>query len=281
MTKPQLLPLLKWAGGKRQLLPELHKTINQITYNRYFEPFIGGGALLFSLQPTNTPVMNDINEELINVYRVVKESPDKLIEDIGKHKHTEEYFYNIRNMDREPDWQLNVSPIERASRIIYLNKTCFNGLFRTNKKGQFNVPYGRYKNPRYIDIDNVFAISKYLNDADVQILHGDFEAAVEGAVKGDLIYFDPPYDPVSETANFTAYTKEGFGRDEQIRLKECCDTLTEKGIAVVISSSATDFIEQLYSDYAIKTITAARAINVKGCARGPINELIITNSRLV
>ncbi len=278
---PVVKPYLKWAGGKRQLLPELTKYINEKSLKKctYYEPFIGGGALLFELQPTRA-VISDKNQELINCYEVVRDSLDDLIEELRKHQenNSAEHFYKTRDLDRSPKYK-NMSIVEKAARIIYLNKTCYNGLFRVNSQGQFNVPFGRYKKPNILDEAVLTAVSKYLNESEVKILKGDFAEAVKNAEKGDFIYFDPPYDPVSDTASFTGYDVNGFNRDEQIRLKEVFDKLTGKGCRVILSNSQTDFIMDLYKDYRdkIKTVRAARSINSKGLKRGKVDEILVLN----
>ncbi|NES03068.1 MAG: DNA adenine methylase [Okeania sp. SIO2F4] len=275
-------PFLKWAGGKRQLLPELKKYINKKYLNKhtYYEPFIGGGALLFDLQLTRA-VISDKNKELINCYEVVRDLLDELIEVLRKHQeqNSADYFYEIRDLDRSQKKYKNLSKVEKAARIIYLNKTCYNGLFRVNSQGQFNVPFGRYKKPNILDEAVLRAVSKYLNESEVKILKGDFAKAVKDAQKGDVIYFDPPYDPVSDTASFTGYDVNGFNRDEQIRLKEVFDELTGKGCKVILSNSRTDFIMDLYQDYQdkIKTVRAARSINSKALKRGKVDEILVLN----
>lgn len=281
---PVVRPFLKWAGGKRQLLPELTKYINQKSLKKctYYEPFIGGGALLFELQPTRA-VINDQNKELINCYKVVRDSLDNLIEELRKHeKHNNaDYFYEVRDLDRSPKNYKSLSAVERAARIIYLNKTCYNGLFRVNSHGQFNVPFGRYKKPNILDEAVLKSVSLYLNKSKskVKILDSDFAEAVRDAKKGDFIYLDPPYDPLSNTSSFTGYDINGFKKDEQKRLRQVFDELTEKGCLVILSNSQTDFIMNLYQDYQdkIKVVKAARSINSKGLKRGRINEIIVLN----
>ncbi len=278
---PVVKPFLKWAGGKRQLLPELTKYINEKSLKKctYYEPFIGGGALLFELQPTRA-VISDKNQELINCYEVVRDSLDDLIEELRKHQENNnaDYFYQIRDLDRSPEYK-NLSKAEKAARIIYLNKTCYNGLFRVNSQGQFNVPFGRYKKPNILDEAVLKAVSKYLNKPQIKILNVDFAEAVKNAKKGDFIYFDPPYDPVSDTASFTGYDVNGFNRDEQKRLKEVFDKLTGKGCRLILSNSQTDFIMDLYQDYRdkIKIVRAARSINSKGLKRGKVDEILVLN----
>ncbi len=275
-----LRPFLKWAGGKRQLLPVLRKYIPK-SYKTYFEPFIGAGALLFDLQPKRA-IINDTNEKLINCYQVIKDSPKELLEITREHQNnnSKDYYYKLRELDRELYKSIfdNLSNVEKAARIIYLNKTCFNGLFRVNSQGQFNVPYGDNKNPVIAEERIIMAISEYLNENKVQILNQDFAKAVSSAKSGDFIYFDPPYDPVSDSSSFTGYDLNGFDREEQMRLKKLCDNLVSKGCQVLISNSSTDFIRSLYGDesyYKVDEVKASRHINSVGTSRGKINELLI------
>ena len=232
------------------------------------------------MQPTRA-VINDQNKELINCYEVVRDSLDDLIEELREHeKHNNaDYFYEIRDLDRSPENYKSLSAVKRAARIIYLNKTCYNGLFRVNSQGQFNVPFGRYKKPNILDEVVLKSVSLYLNKSQVNILHKDFAEAVKDAKKGDFIYLDPPYDPLSNTSSFTGYNINGFNKDEQKRLRQVFDELTEKGCLVILSNSQTDFIMDLYQDYQdkVKVATAARSINSKGLKRGRINEIIVLN----
>ncbi|BAU04188.1 DNA methyltransferase [Fischerella major NIES-592] len=270
-------PFLKWAGGKRQLVPLIVENYLPKNYNSqtYYEPFLGGGALLFTLQPKKA-VINDINTELINCYQVVKDSVDELIDDLKCHKNNEDYYYAIRDWDREESFQ-NRTPVQRASRIIFLNKTCYNGLFRVNSQGQFNVPFGKYKNPNILDADVLKAVSKYLNHNQIQILNLDFQDALKDAKRGDFVYLDPPYDPVSDTASFTGYDVNGFNKDEQIRLKETFDNLDRKGCKVLLSNAYTNFIKDLYKDYKQIKISAIRAINSNAEKRGKVDEILVKN----
>ena len=268
-------PVVKWVGGKRQLIPEIEKYIPS-HYTTYYEPFVGGGAVLFHLQPKKA-VVNDVNEELINLYQVIKDNVDELIEDLKKHKNEPDYFYKIRELDRDMGEYQSLSPIERASRIHYLNKTCYNGLFRVNSQGQFNTPFGRYKNPNIVNEPTLRAVSKYFNSANISFKCCDFEEAVKWARKGSFIYFDPPYDPVSDTSSFTGYDKGGFDRKEQKRLKELCDRLDHRGIKFLLSNSETEFILELYKDYKIEIVQAKRSINSKGHKRGAVNEVLVRN----
>ena len=266
---------LKWVGGKRQLMDEI-KNLLPKTYTTYYEPFIGGGAVLFELQPKKA-VINDINGELINLYNIIKDDVDGLIEDLKKHENTSEYFYKIREKDRNKSEYEKLSNIEKASRIVYLNKTCFNGLFRVNKSGEFNSPFGKYKNPNIVNEVTLRAVNKYFNKADIKILNGDFEEALKGIRKGSFVYMDPPYDPVSSSANFTGYDKGGFNRDEQVRLKLLCDKLDKRGVKFLLSNSATDFIKDLYKEYDIRIVKAKRAINSDASSRGEVDEVLIRN----
>jgi DNA adenine methylase len=268
-------PFVKWVGGKRQLLLEIEKFVPK-SYRNYFEPFVGGGAVLFYLQPKHA-VINDNNEELINVYKVIKNNPEELIEDLEKHENSKEYFYRIREYDRDKKYYNNLTGIEKASRILYLNKTCYNGLFRVNSSGEFNAPYGSYKKPRIVNDVVIRAVSVYLNGSGVTILNQDYEKSLTKADASSFVYFDPPYDPVSNSANFTGYTKSGFTRDEQKRLKSVCDWLNKKGVRFLLSNSSTDFIRDLYSEYEIHEVLARRAVNSNARGRGEIKEILVRN----
>ena len=276
-VNPLVKPFVKWAGGKRQLVPTILANHLPKNYNlqTYYEPFIGGGALLFSLQPKKA-VINDSNAELINCYKIIKNSLDELIEDLKNHKNNEYYYYDIRDWDREKNFK-SKTEVQRASRIIFLNKTCYNGLFRVNSQGQFNVPFGKYKNPNILDIAVLKAVNKYLNENQVRILNSDFQEAVKDAKRGDFIYLDPPYDPVSETASFTGYDVNGFNKQEQRRLKEVFDDLNSRGCHILLSNDCTEFIEDLYKDYLHTKISAIRAINCNGKKRGKVDEILVKN----
>ena len=270
-------PVLKWAGGKRKLLPEIRKRA-PIRYTKYYEPFVGGGAVLFDLQPRNA-VVNDINKEIINLYNVIKHNVDELIKDLSKHVNEEEYFYETRALDRDSKKYKAMTNIEKASRMHFLNKTCFNGLFRVNLEGQFNSPFGKYKKPNIVNDVTLRAVSKYFNSANLEFKCGDFEESLKGIRKGSFVYFDPPYDPVSDSSNFTSYTKGGFDRNEQIRLKGLCDKLYSRGVKFLLSNSATEFILDLYKDdkYKIDIIKAKRLINSNGNKRDEVNEVLVRN----
>lgn len=271
-------PFLKWAGGKRQLLPKIREYVPQ-KFSLYFEPFVGAGAVLFDIQPKDA-LINDANAELVNCYEIIKQQPNELIKKALAHPISAKHFYRLRSQDRNPGLG-SLSAIDRAARIIYLNKTCFNGLFRVNSQGHFNVPFGDYTDPTVVNTGVIKAVSQYLNTANVQISNEDFEEAVSGASRGDFVYLDPPYDPMSDTSSFTGYNLTSFGREEQRRLKDVCDRLNRKGCQLLLSNSATDFIKGLYSDknrYTVIEVPANRNINSVGTARGKINELLILNN---
>lgn len=265
-------PIVKWVGGKRQLIFELIKNMPKC-YNRYFEPFIGGGALFFELQPDNAYI-SDINEELINLYSVVRDNVRGLIENLSKHEVSKEYFLEIRNIDRSEKYA-ELSNLERASRFVYLNRTCFNGMYRVNSKGQFNVPFGYYKNPKIIDENNLLNCSTLLKKTEIKC--ADFSEIVNEVQKGDFVYFDPPYVPLSETSSFTSYTKDGFDIDMQFKLRNICDELDNRGIKFMLSNSDTELVNELYTNYEIKKVFAYRQINANADGRGKIAEVLVRN----
>ncbi|MGA8081456.1 MAG: DNA adenine methylase, partial [Candidatus Nitrosopolaris sp.] len=237
-------PFVKWAGGKKQLLPELDKMIPQ--FNRYFEPFLGGAALFFHMMSRDmrfTACLSDTNGELVITYNIVRDNVRSLIDVLNKHqeeyrKNPKEYYYQLRSSRPSND-------VEIAARFITLNRTCFNGLYRVNKKGEFNVPIGDYHDPTICDSSNLENVSNALRYS--KILAGDFVDVTENAKKGDFVYFDPPYDPVSYTSNFTAYTTNGFGRENQIQLADVFRKLADRGCLLLLSNSDTPFIRKLYS----------------------------------
>lgn len=270
-------PFVKWAGGKRQILDKLKKYIPD-EYNTYYEPFIGGGALLFELSPRSA-VINDSNAELINVYQVLcnEEKFKKMCKILNSHEtnHSEEYYYEIRNKDRNKSTYNKLSDYTRAARTIYLNKACFNGLYRVNSKGEFNVPFGKKTKVNTYEGNNLITVSNYLTMNDIKILNVDFEEAVATAKKGDFVYFDPPYD--SDKAIFNSYTEEGFNKDDQRRLASVYKELDKKGVYVMLSNHNTVLIKELYKDYNIHIIEAKRNINSNAEKRGKVEEVIITN----
>lgn len=277
MLVSNIKPFVKWAGGKNGLINSLISFIPK-NFNSYFEPFVGGGALFFYLKNLNILnskkiYLNDKNAELINAYKQIKINPNKLLEELEilKNNHSKEYFYKIRNLDRDFDFY-SLSEVFRAARFIYLNKTCFNGLCRYNAKGNFNTPMGSYKNPKIYDKDLIFSVHEVLKN--VSITNKDFEVVSLKAKKGDFIYFDPPYYPLNKTSSFVSYT-DNFSANEQIRLYKLFKMLDCEGIKVLQSNSNTDFIKELYKDFEIIEVISKRAINCKGDKRGKITELII------
>lgn len=276
MENYKLIPFTKWTGGKRQLLPHLIKNLPN-KFNRYFEPFVGGGALFFKLQPKNS-VINDLNSELITTYKVIKDEIEELINLLKIHKelNSKEYYLKIRNMDREKNIT-EYNNVKRVARFIYMLRVNFNGIYRVNSKNQFNVPYGKYLNPKILDEELLRKISHFLNENNTLILNTDFENSLLEAKKGDLVYLDPPYIPISKTSSFTSYTREGFNYDEQLRLKKLVDKLTKKEVFVMQSNSYSEITKELYKNYNIKEVLASRMINSKVENRGKIKEVIITN----
>lgn len=269
-------PFLKWVGGKRQLMPSIVEHLPEnIKDYKYIEPFIGGGAVLFNLQPKNA-IINDYNEELINVYQVIKNNLDELITDLKKHKNEADYFYSIRSLDRNGEFK-KLTAVQRASRVIFLNKTCFNGLYRVNNAGEFNSPFGRYKNPNIVNEPTLKAVNKFLNSNNIDIKSGDYSDVLKQADKKCFVYLDPPYHPISESSNFTGYVQGGWNMYDQIDLKTACDELNKKGVKFLLSNSSADFIKDLYKDYKITIVKANRAINSNGADRGEVDEVLIRN----
>lgn len=264
-------PIVKWVGGKTKLLPEILTRLPR-TYGRYFEPFAGGAAVFFHLGP-EAAVLSDRNPDLIGMYRAVATDPDGVLRRLALHQqaHAEDHYYQTRALwnDRSVSW----TTLDRAATFIYLNRTCFNGLWRVNKGGGFNVPMGRYKNPSICDADTVHRASAVLRRA--TLLCGDYQAAVADAGPGDLVYFDPPYDPVTTTANFTAYTGDGFGPADQQALADTVRALANRGCAVVLSNADTPRIRAMYKGLRIDRVKCPRAINSDPSRRGDVDEVLV------
>lgn len=279
---PLVKPFVKWAGGKRQLLPEINNYLPK-HIKRYFEPFVGGGAVFLNIQLPHTTI-NDFNGELTNAYTVVKNNVDELINILEEHQknNSSEYYYQIRAWDR--DDQLNKKTnVERAARFIYLNKTGFNGLFRVNSQGQINVPYGRYKNPAIVNEEVLRAVSTYLNRGNVKICNDDYANILESCKPGDFVYLDPPYASMSDDKqSFVGYTLNGFGNGEQERLKSVFDKLSVKGVNAMMSNSSVPLIHDLYKEYSDSTVIvkAKRNINSNGNGREKVDEVLIMNYKL-
>jgi DNA adenine methylase len=271
---PHATPFLKWAGGKSQLLTTYSQFFPS-KFNHYYEPFIGAGAVFFKLaseRPNINATISDCNAELINCYEQIRSDAASVMHALKVFKNDEDFFYSIRAQDVS-----KLTRAEQAARMIFLNKTCFNGLYRVNKRGQFNVPFGRYKNPKILDDENLLAVSNTLSK--VRIFHRSFELVTEEAKKGDFVYFDPPYVPLTNTANFTSYTQNAFGLKEQEKLAETFRKLADRGCHVMLSNSDTALVRELYSDFHLFTVKAARAINCQPDKRGQITELVVSNYR--
>lgn len=271
-------PFVKWAGGKRQIMDKLKKFVPE-EFNTYYEPFVGGGALLFELSPKKA-VINDENSELMTVYQVLTSDHDfeellKLLNSYEKN-HSEEFYYQIRNIDKDYKKFQKLTKVQRAARTIYLNKACFNGLYRVNQKGEFNVPFNKKNKINTYDGQNMTLAYVYFQLNNVIIRNEDFEQALRDAKKGDFVYLDPPYDSEHEDT-FNGYTELGFGKQEQVRLARVFKELSDRGCYVMLSNHNTPLINELYKDYYIHIITAKRAINSKGDKRGRVEEVIITN----
>ncbi|HYA84458.1 MAG TPA: DNA adenine methylase, partial [Candidatus Bathyarchaeia archaeon] len=263
---------------KGQLLSELDKSIPR-QFNRYFEPFLGGGAMFIHLASKNmisTAYLSDTNEELIKTFKVVRDSVGELIGVLNQHqrgydKNPSEYYYGLRELIQPRN------DIEIAARFIALNKTCFNGLYRVNRNGKFNVPMGDYKKPLICDSSNLKKVSTMLRHSNTEVQCADYIGMLSKAKTKDLVYLDPPYDPVSYTSDFTAYTPNGFGRENQVQLANVSKKLSDRGCFVLLSNSDTPFIRRLYSDFRIKEVNVQRAINCKGSKRTGHKELLISN----
>ncbi|MCP4606176.1 MAG: DNA adenine methylase [Proteobacteria bacterium] len=261
-------PFLKWVGGKSQILVELNKSFPS-GFKHYYEPFLGGGAVFFDLLHEPATI-SDSNEELINCYKVVRTRVEKLIIALNRHVYDKEHYYEVRGWD-----PMKLNSVQRAARTIYLNRAGFNGLYRVNSKGGFNVPFGRHKNPTICDEDNLRGCSKTL--ANIKIKCVSFEKVLDWARPNDLVYFDPPYIPVSDTAYFTAYQKRGFGMDSQENLAKVFDDLASRGVYAVLSNSDVPWIHERYSNHHIRLIKANRFVNSDASRRGPVGEVIVTS----
>ncbi|HEY9626650.1 MAG TPA: DNA adenine methylase [Coleofasciculaceae cyanobacterium] len=262
-------PFLKWAGGKAQLIQQYQSHFPQ-GYKTYYEPFLGGGAIFFHLSPTKA-MLTDINPELVNVYRCVKDSVAAVIASLEVHhrSHNPDYYYEMRSTP-------GTTPVEKAARFIYLNKTCFNGLYRENSKGEFNVPIGRYKSPRICNPDLLYAVSQALKHTEIRV--ASFDAVLNYATDPqDFVYFDPPYHPISLTSSFTGYSRYSFHAQDQIRLRDTFAELAQRGVQVMLSNSDCEFVRDLYQDFNIYTISASRAINSNAQKRGKITEVLVTS----
>lgn len=278
LLQKQAKPFVKWVGGKRQLLAQFKEkkfyppASFELGKGRYFEPFVGGGAMFFDLLPLKA-TLSDMNKELVTTYKVIRDDVESLIAGLSRHSTDKEYFLEIRAQHPQ-----DLTDLQVASRFIYLNRTCFNGMYRVNKSGGFNVPYGKFTNPTICDANNLRSVSSVLKD--VEIHHRDYKAVLKEAKKGDFVYFDPPYYPLSETSSFTAYTAESFLKKEQEELRDTVLELSELGCYVMLSNSGAPYINEIYSGHKgirIEKVLAGRAMNSKASGRGKIAEVVIIN----
>lgn len=260
-------PFVKWVGGKSQLLDELRRRVPE-TFGRYFEPFVGGGALYFELKPKDA-VLTDVNDELVNVYTAIRDDAEAVISALFAYRYDEEMYYRVRAL--EP---AKLAPVARAARTIYLNRTGYNGLYRVNKSGAFNVPFGRYTDPLICDAPNLRACAEQLAHAEIAVR--PFDAVVEHARAGDFVYFDPPYFPMSATSDFTTYTAGGFGLEQQERLAEVARALVAKKVHVMLSNADVPAARKLYKGLKIAKVSALRNVSATAAGRGGVTELIVT-----
>ena len=271
-------PFVKWAGGKRQIMDKLLE-FKPKKFRHYYEPFVGGGAFLLELTPIHATI-NDSNKELMYVYKCLRNKRlfKKFRElcKIHEENHSEEYYYKIRDLDRKKTAYAKMTVCEKAARCVYLNKACFNGIYRVSSKGYFNVPSAKRETVKCFDDENMAELHKYFHKRKPVILCKDFAEAVKTTKKGDLVYFDPPYDLVGEQS-FTSYTAGGFDKKEQERLRDVIKDLTNRGVLVMASNANTAYIQELYRDFNIHIVHARRSINSKGDGRGKVEEVIITN----
>lgn len=268
-------PFVKWVWWKRQLIKQFDKLF-PLEFNNYFEPFLGWWAVFFNLQKKKS-FLSDVNEELINVYKVIQKKPLELISFLEKQIVSKERFEEIRAWDRVENWQKNYSDIERAGRFIYLNRTCFNWLHRVNSRWEFNVPFGKYDNPDIVQRENIINTSKLLNKTKAEIKLQSFEKVVEKAKTWDFVYFDPPYDVLTTSANFTSYNQTGFWRDMQIKLRDAFVKLDKKWCYIMLSNHNTDFIREIYDWFRFEIVKAKRNVNSKGSGRGEVDEIVVMN----
>lgn len=267
-------PIIKWVGGKSRLVPELTKRAPK-EFRRYFEPFLGGGALFFALEPDDA-CLGDMNHPLVEMYLAVAERPEAVISRLEQHKknNVNGYYYEVRewwNTRRE----FSTDKVGAAAAFIFLNKTCFNGLWRVNRDGLFNVPKGDYKDPSIFDPEAIRTAARALSSA--RLTACEYDATTAEAQAGDFAYFDPPYDPISQTSNFTSYTKDAFGKAQQKKLAQHARELADKGVQVMLSNNDTPLVRELYDGFTIDVVQRAGTVSSKGSKRGKVNEVIITS----
>ena len=267
-------PFLKWAGGKRQLISEIYPRIPLIE-GRYIEPFMGAAAIFFRISPHNS-WLNDINEELVNCFRTVRDEVDQLIKVLSGYRYEREFYYKIRGLDRQEGGLSKLDKIERAARFIFLNRTGFNGLYRVNSKGQFNVPFGRYQNPDIVIKEKLLACHRLMQNTKITQMH--FREVLSKVKRGDFVYLDPPYLPLSKSSNFTGYDKSRFGDEEQLELAEFLHYFNRNNIRFLASNADHHNIHKLYEGLQITKVYAKRSINSNPTKRNQIGELLISNS---
>jgi DNA adenine methylase len=287
LNDPYARPFLKWAGGKRLLLPEILPRIPDFE-GRYIEPFVGAGAVMLSIPVDKQKIANDFNPELIAVYVSIRDHREELEEILSTFKNTEKFFLKIRSWDREDDYKSR-SIVQKAARFIYLNKTCFNGLYRVNSRGEFNVPFGHYKAPEIFSTQHFIRISQILLGCDqngkkitpkVSLKSGDYRNVTANAKKGDFIYLDPPYDPITTTSSFVSYHKNGFSRQHQVELRDELVRLNKLRIPFLLSNSDTPFIREIYSNkkiFKIESLQVRRTIGASASSRGLVGEVLVSN----
>ena len=286
----EVKPVLKWVGGKRELIPEIREYYKDLKPNKYIEPFFGGGSVYFDIIKTygvkyrENSIINDVNTDLIEMYRNIKSHPEEIIyhcKELEKDYYKYDYYHirdRFNGIDREKNEVEKYTGIVRSSSLILLNRTCFNGLYRVNKKGLFNVPKGSYKNPRIVDQENLKKLSSLLPKIE-NIRNTQFDN-IEEIEKGDLVYFDPPYHPLNETSSFTSYSGS-FGRDEQIRLRDYFKELNDIGVNVILSNSSSSFIKEIYNDFNVLEVYCSRNINSRSKKRGKIAEYLIVGDEIL
>lgn len=271
---PRIFPIVKWVGSKRRLIETLISLIPE-HYDTYCEPFVGGGSLLFALEPKKAWI-NDINQELMLMYELVKNDLDSINEILAKFENTAECFYKVREWDRDENYKSRPA-IERVARLLYLNRTCYNGLYRVNSKGYFNAPFGSYKNPKFLNMENAQLVSEYLKNNDVKMSSLDFSDVISNVEKGSFVYLDPPYMPLEKKYSFTKYAVNDFNIEDHNALFECCKYLDQKGIKFMLSNSMTNDVLKLFSCFSITEVKTRRLISSKVHSRGEISEVVIRN----
>lgn len=280
MENVKVKPFLKWPGGKRRVLPEIKKYIPE-QYGTYYEGFIGGGAVLLDLLPVNARV-SDVNSELIQSYQTIRDNVTEIIEALEKHaaNHSLEHFMAVRALDRNIEGFANIDAVTKTARMIYLNRTCFNGLYRVNSKNQFNSPFGKYENPKIVDRENLTALSAWLKSSNVEFSDQGYKNTISLAGNDDFVYLDPPYIPLTETASFVSYTKDGFDIDDQIALRDMAVEIDDRGGYVLLSNSDTPQIRELYKDFHIEAINVKRSVGASSATRKAVGEVLVLGKKL-